>query len=259
MPRGGGAKDIRHLSTRSRLKLVRALQQKKHRDREGLFLVQGRKLLEELLRSGWPIDAIHVSERTSVPIDHPKVEVLPQHELDRIGTLESGNEIVAVVPIPDLKGKVVLKENELALALDGINDPGNLGTVLRVADWFGIDHVFCSRESVDVFNPKCVQASMGAVFRVKVHYVDLAEELDRSEQEGVSILLASMEGTNVFQAELKRPAILVLGSESHGISPEVRSLKAQTISIPGSGRSESLNVAMAASALCMEFYRRSLD
>src|SRR5690606_41180789 len=123
---------------------------------------------------------------------------------------------------------------------------------------FGIEHVFCSRASVDAFNPKRVQASMGAVFRVKVHYVDLAEELDRSEQEGVSILLASTEGTNVFQAELKRPAILVLGSESHGISPEVRAIGGTAIAIPGSGRSESLNVAMAASALCMEFYRRTL-
>ena len=240
------------------MKLVRALQQKKHRDQEGFFLVQGRKLLDELIRSGWPIDAIYVSEQASIPIDHPKIEVLPQHELDRIGTLESGNEIVAVVPIPDRKGKVVLKENELALALDGINDPGNLGTVLRVADHFGIDHVLCTRNSVDAFNPKCVQASMGAIFRVNVHYVDLAEELDRSKKEGVSIHLASMEGTNIFQAELKRPAILVLGSESHGISPEVRAIGGTAIAIPGSGRSESLNVAMAASALCMEFYRRTL-
>ena len=250
------AKDIRNVSTRSQLKLVRALQQKKYRDQEGLFLVQGRKLLQELLESDLKIERILASEAIAKEFDHSALEVLPLHELDRIGTLESGNEVIAVVRIPDPSGAIHLGREELAIALDSINDPGNLGTILRVADWFGIDHVICSLGSVDAYNPKCVQASMGAIFRVKVHYVDLLIELDRLKNNGASILLASMEGASVFDRKVERPAILVLGSESHGISDEVRAIGGTAISIPGSGRSESLNVATAAAALCMELDRQ---
>jgi RNA methyltransferase, TrmH family len=256
LPRGGGAKDIRHLSTRSRLKLVRALQQKKYRDQEGLFIVQGTKLVGELLNSGWRIHSIHATEEAAHALQHPAVEVLPAHEVERLGTLESGNELVAVVHVPERQGNISLANDELALALDGISDPGNLGTILRIADWFGIDNVICTRNSVEVFNPKCVQASMGAIFRVKVHYTELPAELDRLRNVGAIIYLASMEGKDVFDVALKRPAVLVMGSESHGISAEVRMLQAELISIPGAQRSESLNVAMAAAALCMEFSRQ---
>ncbi len=250
------AKDIRHVSTRSELKLVRALQQKKYREQEKLFLVQGRKVVNELLKSGWKIEAIHATAELAQQIHHPAVKQVPAHELDRLGTLESGNEVIAVVRLPDRSMPIQLKQDELVIALDSINDPGNLGTILRIADWFGIDHVICSAGSVDAFNPKCVQASMGAIFRVSVHYVDLPVELDRLKKNGASIHLASMEGGSVFDRKLERPSILVLGSESHGISEEVRAIGGTAISIPGADRSESLNVATAAAALCMEFDRQ---
>ncbi len=238
------------------MKLVRSLQQKKYREQEGLFLVQGPKLVHELLASTWRVKAIYASEEAANDIDHPHVEVLPGHELDRLGTLESGNQLIAVVHVPAPHGAVRLSSNAMALALDGITDPGNLGTVLRIADWFGIPDVICTRNSVEAFNPKCVQASMGALFRVNVHYGDLTDELLRLQGEGATVYLATMEGDPVFDVVVQRPAVLVLGSESHGISEQVRSSRAQMISIPGEGGSESLNVATAAAALCMEFSRQ---
>ena len=182
--------------------------------------------------------------------------IVPDHELDRVGTMESGSEVIAVVlkapgsPIPDLGPA------ELVLALDGITDPGNLGTVLRIADWFGIGMVWCNTGSVDVYNPKCVQASMGAIFRVRVDQVDLPVVLEHQQAAGAALYLASMEGSPVFEVDVRGKAVLVLGSESHGLSDAVRELTSTAIGIPGGGGAESLNVAMAASALCMEFTRQ---
>lgn len=243
------------MTTRSVLKFVRSLHQKKVREEERLYLAQGLKLIQELLRSGVPYVAIYSNEKAAAQFQVKDLEIVPQHEMDRIGTLESGNEIVAVVRTPIRNIPEVLR-SDLSLALDGISDPGNLGTILRIADWFGIDDVLCTTNSVEAFNPKCVQASMGAIFRVAVHYVDLPAQLSILRENGATLYTASMEGASVFEHELKKPAVLILGSESHGLSEEVRSLGAELISIPGSGRSESLNVAMAASALSMEFFRQ---
>lgn len=244
------------MTTRSVLKFLRSLHLKKVRDEQQIYLAQGRKLFDELLKSNVPFVAVYANEAAARHLPRKDLEILPQYELDRIGTLESGNEVIAVVRIPHRPMPTELKHDELAIALDSINDPGNLGTILRVADWFGIDHVICAAGSVDAFNPKCVQASMGAIFRVNVHYVDLPVELDRLKKNGAAVYLASMEGAPIIDQQLARPAILVLGSESHGISSEVRAIGGTAISIPGSGRSESLNVATAAAALCMEFDRQ---
>jgi len=244
------------VSTKNELKLARSLQQKKFRDQLGLFLVQGPKLVGELVRSSWPVETIYATRIAMVKHDLPSAIALPPHELDRIGTLESGNEVIAVarkVSVGPLKD---LGPEELVLAMDGITDPGNLGTVLRVADWFGIKRVWCNSGSVDVYNPKCVQASMGAIFRVTVDQVDLPELLKRQQVEGATIFHATMGGASVFSKDLARKAIIVLGSESHGISAEVLQVGGQAISVPGSGGSESLNVAMAAAALCTEFSRQ---
>lgn len=245
------------MSAKADLKLVRSLHQKKYRDAEGLFLVQGPKLVAELLASGWPVRTLYATAAMAGRLHLRDAVVLPPHELERLGTLESGNAVVAVVPRPAPVPVGALEADELVLALDGIADPGNLGTVLRIADWFGVRRVLCDRGSVEAFNPKCVQASMGAIFRVAVHYVDLAVELERLRADGAALYLASMEGRSVFSEPLKRPAVLVLGSESHGVSAEVRALEARTIAIPRVGGAESLNVAVAASALCMEFTRQA--
>ncbi len=245
------------LSTKAQLKLARSLQQRKVREREGLFLVQGPRLVAELLGSGWTPQAIHATQDAADRMGLHDADILPPHELDRIGTLESGNEVVAVVHIPGPRAALAPSGAELLLALDGVSDPGNLGTILRVADWFGIPRVMCSSGSVDVFNPKCVQASMGAIFRVAVHYDDLAPRLSAWRSAGTRLYIASMEGAPVFGMALQRPAVLVLGSESHGVSPAVRALQGELVSVPRVGAAESLNVAMAAAALCMEFTRQA--
>jgi TrmH family RNA methyltransferase len=244
------------LSTKAELKRVRSLHQRKYRESEGCFLVQGAKLVGELLGSGWEAEAIYATEEAAQRSGLRQAVVLPAHEMERLGTLESGNELLGVVRMPDRALPVAPGAGELVLVLDGVADPGNLGTILRVADWFGLRQVLCSTGSVDVYNPKCVQASMGAIFRVAVGYDELAPRLDAWRSAGTHLYLASMEGRPVFELSLQRPAALVLGSESHGISPAVRALGGELLSVPRLGGAESLNVAMAASALCMEFTRQ---
>jgi TrmH family RNA methyltransferase len=245
------------VGTKTELKTARSLRQKKYRDEHGLYLAQGPKLVAELLASGLRPELLLATAASQARHAWPGADVLPDHELERIGTLETGNEVVAVLRKPGPSPLTTPAAGELWLALDGISDPGNLGTVLRIADWFGIDHVLCTPDSVDAFNPKCVQASMGAIFRVQVHYTDLAACLRRHQTEGVAVYAADMGGTSVFEERLKRPAVLVLGSESHGLSAEVRAAAQRIIAVPRVGRAESLNVAMAASALCMEFTRQA--
>jgi len=246
------------LSTKTLLKHARSLQQKKFRDLHGAFLVQGPKLVHELLRSTWSIDSMISTAEAAERYGHTSATIVPDHELDRVGTLESGNEVVAVVLKPQPSQIEDLGPSELVLALDGITDPGNLGTVARIADWFAIGRVWCSNGSVDVYNPKCVQASMGAIFRVRVDHVDLPALLEQQRSRGAALYLASMEGRSIFGTDVTGKAVLVLGSESHGLSEAVRALPAKAIGIPGGGGAESLNVAMAASALCMEFTRQRI-
>ena len=256
-PQAGQRQRYPTVTTQADLKRIRALQQRKGRDEQGLFLVQGPKLVAELRRSQWPVEAIYATARAAEEHVIREAIILPDHEVERLGTLESGNVLVAVVRQPSDAPLHVPSANELVLALDGINDPGNLGTVLRIADWFGICRVICTPKSVERFNPKCVQATMGALFRVQVAYSELPPLLVEWQAAGTALYLASMEGANVFTTGLRRPAVLVLGSESHGISEAVRSLNAELIGIPQVGAGESLNVAAAASALCMEFTRQA--
>jgi TrmH family RNA methyltransferase len=182
-------------------------------------------------------------------------QVHPPHVLERMGTLEAGNEVVAIARKPVPVDMPPPKGQGLVIALDGVNDPGNLGTVVRIADWFGAAAVWCAEGSVEAYNPKCVQASMGSIFRVPVAYGDLAGALARADRDGAAVYKADMGGRSVFTIGLKRPAVLVLGSESHGLSEAVRRGAGTTIAIPSFGGAESLNVAAAAAALCMEFAR----
>lgn len=245
------------------LKRARSLQQKKARAEAQRFLVQGRKVVEELLLSSFDVEAVYASdEAADVVRDAAKrrkvpVHVLPQHELDRIGTFEKGNELIAIAVSPDQAKFKLPGPGELMLALDGVHDPRNMGGILRIADWFGIKRVMCSQDCIEIYNPKVVQSTMGSLFRVQVRYAVLAAELSQCAAAGVALYLADMDGASVFETKLARPAVLVLGSESHGLSDVLRALSATVVSIPRYGRAESLNVAMAASALCTEFARQT--
>lgn len=236
------------------MKLVRGLHRKKEREEQGLFLVQGRKLVRELLASGLRVHSIHATEEAAKALGLHQAQLAPAHVLARMGTLEQGNEVVAVVHTPPAQPPRAPGADELVLALDGISDPGNLGTLLRIADWFGCARLWCSPDCVEVFNPKAVQASMGSVFRVEVLYGDLPEALQAAQ--GAHIYKAEATGEEVFGVPLERPAVLVLGSESHGLREEVRRGPGRSIAVPRLGGAESLNVAAAAAALCMEFVRR---
>lgn len=244
------------MSGPAQVKRVRALHQKKVRLAERLFLVQGRKLVTELLSSPLIIEELFATQEAASYLGDAPVTVLADHELERMGTFEKGNEVVALVRMPAESALRMPAADELVLALDGVSDPGNLGTLLRIADWFGVKQVWCSGDSVDVYNPKCVQATMGSLFRVEVREVELASILERATQAGVQVYKAEASGTDVFTTELSRPAVLVLGSESHGLSAEVKNAPGRSIAIPNFGEAESLNVAAAAAALCMEFARR---
>jgi len=242
---------------------VRALHGKKERGTTGLFLVQGHKMVGELFGAAFKPQAVYATAgaagalAVAATAARVQVEVLPHHEMQRLGTFDNGNEVVAVVKQPPGASDAPPESNELVLALDGVHDPGNLGTVLRIADRFGVRRVLCSMGCVEVFNPKCVQASMGSILRVAVRYDELPARLVAWRNAGARIYLADGAGTDVFSAALVRPAVLVLGSESHGLSPQVLGLDAERIAIPQFGNAESLNVAAAAAALCMEFARRT--
>jgi RNA methyltransferase, TrmH family len=249
--------------SKAELKRVCALQQKKYRAESKRFLVQGRKVVAELLASRLRTEILFasrdaaawigpVAERSGVP-----VEVLAEHELLKVGTFETGNELVAVAVEPEAPGFRAPGAGELMLALDGVHDPRNMGGLLRIADWFGISRVLCSPDCMEIYNPKVVQSTMGSIFRVEVRYAPLVEELNQCAAAGASVFLASMDGTPVFDARLSHPAVLVLGSESQGLSDALRAMHAPVISIPRIGQAESLNVAMAAVALCSEFARQT--
>lgn len=244
------------------VKRVRALQQKRYRVETRRFLVQGRKVVAELLASRVRTEALFAcgdaaewirpaAARAGVP-----VQELPAHDLGKLGTFETGNELVAVAVEPDELPFRAPRAGELMLALDGIHDPRNMGGLLRIADWFGVSRLLCSADSMEIYNPKVVQSSMGSIFRVEVRYGSLGDELTRCAAAGARIYLANMDGAPAYQTELARPAVLVLGSESHGLSEATRALDATTIAIPRVGQAESLNVAMAAAALCAEFARQ---
>lgn len=243
------------MSTNAHVKRIRELHQKKAREEQGLFLVQGRKLIRELLASPFAVDSIHATEESARDMRLPDAVIHPVHDLDRMGTLEKGNEVIAVVRAPRNSPPQTPRGQALTLALDGISDPGNLGTLLRIADWFGVDQVWCSADCVEAFNPKCVQASMGSLFRIPVRYGDLPPAILDAVGANAHVYKAEASGENVFDLALQRPAVLVLGSESHGLRDAVKNGPGRSIAVPRFGSTESLNVAAAAAALCMEFAR----
>ena len=241
------------------IKKVKSLQQKKFRDEEGLFIVEGEKMVSEAENSGFKVEKTYL--RSDIGEDAMK----------RISALANPSPVLAVVRKPEdiyvddpdtLVG--LLEKGGLFLALDSIRDPGNLGTILRIADWFGIEAVFAAKDSVDVFNPKVVQATMGAVFRVKMHYVDLPELSQMVLDRGGKIFGTFLDGENMYQKELDNgeasPSIIVIGNESVGISDRMAELVTDRLYIPpypsDQPGSESLNAAIATAITVAEFRRR---
>ena len=270
--------------TQNQIKHITALKVKKYREEFSQFIAEGHKLVMDLINSEYKIKGIYASSEwiaENIPLIREKniavFETSPR-EMERISALATHSPVLAVVHIPgsrirkseirNPKSEIRNPANSLILALDDIRDPGNLGTIIRIADWFGISRVLCSDTCVDLYNPKVVQATMGSVARVKVISCDLAETLSTlsgsptlSGCSGFPVYGAYLDGDSIFLQTLTRHGIIVIGNESRGISPELEPFITKKISIPSfgnfaSGKAESLNAAIATAIICAEFRKQ---
>lgn len=239
-------------------KYFKSLQLKKFRQSERLFLVEGEKSVLEVMASDFSIYALlctdYFQEKYADRIDKAKVEeyfLVKSPDLTAIGSYQSNETAIAVVYIPEQVSKVHVRQG-LILALEDINDPGNLGTIIRVADWYGISQIYCSPNTTDIYAPKVIQSSMGSFTRVKVDYLDLGDWLSRTE---LPVYGAVLFGESIYDKAFPKDAILLMGSESHGISDELMSYVQHKVSIPRVGGAESLNVSVATAVLMDHFVR----
>ncbi len=239
---------------KNQIKFIKSLQQKKYRNQHGLFVAEGLKLVEELISCGLSTVWIYTTENDILQTKGVEYQVISDTVLKRMSGLKTPNKILAVFEIPKSKP---LDFTDWILALDDIKDPGNLGTIIRLCDWFGIRHLLCSPQTVDCYNPKTLQATMGSIGRVNMVYGPLSEVIEMSDLPAIG---AFMDGDSIYNAEIKGPGILVMGNESHGICSEVGKLLSQRIGIPRFKDSniESLNVATAAAIILSEVRRGSI-
>ncbi len=237
--------------SKNTIKHLTSLHHKKYRNTYNEFVVEGEKIVAEAIE--WAKDAVVkvycleqlANEFISAGI---AIEIVTERELKQISSLSTPNKAIAVMR--QITDKI--ESTHFYLALDGIQDPGNLGTIIRLADWFGIHQIICSSDCVDCYNPKVVQASMGSIFRIQMHYVELADFLTKSD---LPIYGALLNGENIYTKTLQRKGILVMGNEGNGIRPELLPLVTQALTIPKFGEAESLNVGIATAILLSEFSR----
>lgn len=237
--------------SKNQIKLITSLKQKKYRQQHGFFVVEGIKVINELLQSHLELHALYTTE--SFNIDAKEEILISEADLKRISFQTTPNKALAIFKIPKPQA---INPHQLIVALDDVRDPGNLGTIIRLCDWFGVTDLVCSNETVDCFNPKVIQSTMGSIKRVNVSYVDLQSFLKDAK---VPIFGTFMEGDNVYKTTLPSQGILVMGNEANGISEAVEAMITQKITIPRFGHlqaTESLNVATATAILLSEFKRR---
>ena len=238
--------------SKNQLKLITSLSQKKYRQKHDLFIAEGVKVLNELLNSTFEIETLFCTDDFEATISEEKVVRISETELKKVSTLKSPNKALGIFKIPKEK---TVQNSGLTIALDAINDPGNLGTIIRLCDWFGVTQLVCSKDTVDCYNQKVVQASMGSLTRVSIHYTDLENYITKSN---LDTFIADMDGENVYKTKLPKEGILIMGNEANGVSEEIKSLLQHKISIPRFGETqetESLNVATATAILLSEFKR----
>ncbi|MDC1197780.1 RNA methyltransferase [Algibacter sp.] len=236
--------------SKSQIKLITSLKQKKYRQQYGFFVVEGVKTIRELLQSNLELQKLYAT--ASFNIDAKDEVIISDSDLKRISFLTTPNKALAIFKIPESKP---IDNSGLIVALDSIRDPGNLGTIIRLCDWFGVKELICSKETVDCFNPKVIQATMGSITRVNVSYMNLVPFLRGIE---TPVFGAFMEGENVYHKTLPKTGVLVMGNEANGVSKEVEAVITEKMSIPRFGdlqATESLNVATATAILLSEFSR----
>lgn len=241
--------------TKNQFKLIISLQQKKFRNSNKLFIAEGEKVISELLDSDFELEHLFCTDDTFKSLNISKLTIISDNDLKKMSALNAANNCLAVFKIPCAKE---IDLNGLILALDDIKDPGNFGTIIRLCDWFGISQLVCSNETVDVYNPKVVQASMGSLTRVTVHYTDLQRFISNSS---LPVFGTFMDGENIYKTNLPQNGIIIMGNEANGINSEIEKLVTKRISIPRFGKlqkTESLNVATATAIILNEF-KRSLS
>jgi len=228
--------------TKNQIKLIRSLSLKKNRQKHGLFIVEGEKLVNEVLSSDWEVEGIYATKEWL----GENATIISNNDLSRISSLKTPNKVVAVVKIK--KGSLDITSNTV-LALDGVKDPGNLGTIIRLADWFGVEDIICSDDCVDYLNPKVVQSSMGSFIRVNLHYTSLMDAFKKYSD--YKLFMTVLNGTPLSEMTNADKKIVVMGSESKGISNKILKLTSDKITIPKSksSKAESLNVSVAAAII----------
>ena len=233
--------------TKNTIKLVQSLKQQKFRKEHGLFVVEGRKMVEELLVSSFETVYVFATEhyQAAHPIHDERLETVTEVQISQMSNQDTPPGILAVARIPK---PTVIQNQGMVLALDGIANPGNMGTIIRTAEWFGIRQVVCSEDCVELWNPKVIQATMGSVFRMSIIFTDLEGYLSEAKASGKAVYGALLEGENIFRKEGWKEGVVVIGSESHGIRSKVLPLITHPITIPRAAGSvtESLNASIAA-------------
>lgn len=245
--------------TKADIQLVRSLADKRSRDEMGLFVAEGEKLIEEIRSSSLRIRRIFALDGVLQGAD---VERATAKEMERLSHLKTPSSCIALVEIPRYALKTENLTGRLTLALDDVQNPGNMGTIIRLADWFGISDIVCSLSTADCFNPKVIQATMGAILRVRVHYTDLTHFLEEMQRAGEPIYGTLLDGENIYKCDLSPHGVVVMGNEGRGIRPATERFIDHRLLIPpypaSRHGSESLNVAVATAVACAEFRRRVL-
>lgn len=225
-----------------------------------MFLVEGYKSVSEFINSAYQIETIYYTPAIASKLlklsQNINSEEISANILEKISSLKTPQDVIAVVKIPAWPVlNYTILHKKFSLVLDGIQDPGNMGTIIRTADWFGIDHIICSEDSVEVYNPKVVQATMGSLSRINVHYTDLAAIIPKIK---LPVFGALLDGDNIYNTSFGNEGLLVMGNEGNGLRPEIKALVSQAITIPRTGNAESLNVAIATAICCSEIHRNKM-
>lgn len=248
--------------SKSKVKYIHSLELKKYRNELNVFVAEGNKLVADMLPA-FDCELLLAKPcwmATQGDIPAKELLVAEEEDIRKASFLKNPQDVLAVFKRPDWSLEDVNPASTLVLALDGIQDPGNLGTIIRLADWFGIEHLVCSPDTADVFSPKTVQATMGALAHVKVHYTDLEVYLNMQAAQSIPLFGTFLDGENMYSKELTPNGIIVMGNEGNGIRPEIETLINQKLYIPSfppeQETSESLNVAIATAVICAEFRRR---
>jgi TrmH family RNA methyltransferase len=254
--------------SKNKIKFINSIKKKKYRDEHQCFFVEGEKLVDELLKSNLQIIDLFatkewiIKNNSNLNLEKINPTEISNEELQKISFLSTPNKVFAIVSQPKHTFSINEIQSNLSILLDNINDPGNLGTIIRIADWFGIKNIFCTTESVDVHNPKVVQSTMGAIYRTKVHYIDFHELFNLTKDlKEFNIYGTFLEGDNIYKEELPQKGFIIMGSESHGISEKWKQYVTKKLFIPNYPidlkSSESLNISVATAIICSEFRRNT--